>query len=98
MALANVTVNFTLSDLAVWLILGAAGGLVTGQLMKSKGMHILGDLIFGLIGGLVGVYAVGSLLKAPSGGLTQWLLALFGGVVVVVLVHFVQDVRKRASA
>jgi len=98
MALANLTVNFTLSDLTVWLILGAVGGLVTGQLMKSKGMHMLGDLLFGPIGGLVGVYVVGALMRALAGGLTQWLLALFGGVVVVVIEHFVMDVRKRASA
>jgi len=98
MALVDVTVNFTLSDLAVWLILGAVGGLVTGQLMKSKGMHIVGDLFFGLLGGLLGVYVVGAFMRASPGGLTQWLLALFGGVVVVVLEHFVLDVRKRASA
>jgi uncharacterized membrane protein YeaQ/YmgE (transglycosylase-associated protein family) len=98
MALADVTVNFTLSSLAVWLILGAFGGLVTGQLMKSKGKMVLGDLLFGLLGGLIGVYAVGPLLRVPAGGVTQWLLAIFGGVVVVVLVHFVMDVRRRASA
>jgi uncharacterized membrane protein YeaQ/YmgE (transglycosylase-associated protein family) len=98
MAFADVTVNFTLSDLTVWLILGAVGGLVTGQLMKSKGMHIVGDLFFGLLGGLIGVYVVGALMRTSVGGLTQWLLALFGGVVVVVLEHFVLDVRKRASA
>jgi uncharacterized membrane protein YeaQ/YmgE (transglycosylase-associated protein family) len=98
MALADVTVNFTLSDLTVWLILGAVGGLVTGQLMKSKGMHIVGDIFFGLLGGLLGVYVVGAFMRTSAGGLTQWLLALFGGVVLVVLEHFVLDVRKRASA
>ncbi len=98
MALASVTVNFTLSDLSVWLILGAFGGLVTGQLMKSKGKLVLGDLFFGLLGGLIGVYAIAPLLRVPDGALTQWLLALFGGVVVVVVEHFVLDVRKRASA
>src|SRR5579859_5558120 len=41
MALADLTVNFTLNNFTILVILGVVAGLVTGQLMKSKGWMVL---------------------------------------------------------
>jgi uncharacterized membrane protein YeaQ/YmgE (transglycosylase-associated protein family) len=99
MQLADVTVNFTISDLTLWMLAGAVGGLATGQLMKSKGWLILGDLFFGIVGGLVGIFVIGTLLKfSQYGQLAQVLLALAGGVLAQVFARFVMVVRRRAKA
>jgi uncharacterized membrane protein YeaQ/YmgE (transglycosylase-associated protein family) len=98
MQLADVTVNFTISDLTLWMLAGAVGGLATGQLMKSKGWLILGDLFFGVVGGLVGIFVIGTLLKfSQYGQLAQVLLALAGGVLTQVFARFVMVVRRRAK-
>jgi hypothetical protein len=55
MRVADLTIDFALSNLALFAIAGAVGGLLTGVLMKSAGRLILADLVFGTLGGLVGV-------------------------------------------
>jgi hypothetical protein len=99
MGVADLTIDFTLSNLALFAIAGAFGGLLTGVLMKSAGWLILADLIFGTLGGLVGVYVVGALLHFDQYGLgAQALLALAGGVLTQVLGRAVIALRRRAKA
>src|SRR5690348_5413433 len=99
MALADLTVNFTLNNFTILVILGAVAGLVTGQLMKSKGWMVLADLCFGLVGMLVGVFAVGAPLGISHLGFQgDMLMALLGSVFAVVLVHAVAVVRHKAQA
>lgn len=99
MALADLTVNFTLNNFTILVILGAVAGLVTGQLMRSKGWMVLADLGFGLVGMLVGVFAVGTPLGISHLGYQgDILMALLGSVFAVVLVHAVAVVRHKAQA
>jgi uncharacterized membrane protein YeaQ/YmgE (transglycosylase-associated protein family) len=99
MHLADLTVNFTLNDLTIWIIAGAVGGLVTGQLMKNKGKLILADLFFGIVGGLIGVFVIGQLMHADQYGLAgKSLLALAGGVLGQVVARLVIELRRRAKA
>jgi uncharacterized membrane protein YeaQ/YmgE (transglycosylase-associated protein family) len=97
--LADLTVHFTLNDVLLFIIAGAIGGLVTGQLMRSAGWMLFGDLFFGGVGGLVAVYLIGGLLHFSQYGFAaQLLLALAGGVLALVLAHLVLAVRRRAKA
>jgi uncharacterized membrane protein YeaQ/YmgE (transglycosylase-associated protein family) len=100
MALADVTVNFTLSNLAILIIAGLLVGLVTGQLMKSKGFKAVAlDLLFGFLGMLIGVYAVGPLVDIGRFGFSgNVLMAVVGSLVVVVLEHFLLTARRKAAA
>jgi uncharacterized membrane protein YeaQ/YmgE (transglycosylase-associated protein family) len=99
MAVADLTVNFTLNNLAVFLIAGGLAGLGTGYLMKSKKGMKLVDLLVGFLGGLVGAY-----LLVPAFGLQHQgllgaaLLAIFGAVLADVIVHFALMVRHKAAA
>jgi hypothetical protein len=54
--LADLTVNFTLNDLTLWILAGVVGGLGTSRLMKTKGFAVLADLFFGVMGGLTGIF------------------------------------------
>ncbi len=67
--------------------------------MKSAGWLILADLVFGTLGGLVGVYVIGALLQFDRYGLgAQMLLALAVGVLTQVLARLVIALRRRAKA
>jgi uncharacterized membrane protein YeaQ/YmgE (transglycosylase-associated protein family) len=97
--LADLTVNVTFNDLAIFLILGGLAGLATGYLMKSKGGAVLLDLLFGLLGGLVGGYVLVPVFSAERYGLAgAALLALAGGVLLAVIEHFAVMVRQKAKA
>lgn len=99
MALADLTVDVTLNNLVVFLILGGLAGLATGYLMKSKGGAILLDLVFGFLGGLIGGYVLVPLFNAGRYGLTgAALLALAAGVLAAVIAHFAVMMRHKAKA
>jgi len=99
MALADLTVHFTLSDPAVFLIAGGVAGLITGYLMKSRRAMVLVDLLVGLLGGLVGAYLLVPAFGLQGQGLTgAALLAVFGAILADVLVHFAVLVRHKATA
>ena len=99
MHLADLTVNFTLNDLTLWILAGAVGGVGTGRLMKTKGMAILADLFFGVVGGLIGIFVIGTIIKVGQYGLPgQLLLALACGVLGQVVARSVMTLRKRAKA
>lgn len=99
MSVADLTVNFTVSNLVLVLIAGALAGLVTGQLMKSKGVNILGDVLFGLVGALLGDFVLAPLLNIGRYGFTAFLLlAVAGAVVLDVVLHGVATARRKATA
>ncbi len=99
MPLTDVTINFTLNNLALFAIAGALGGWLTGMLMKSAGWLILADLFFGTLGALVAVYLIGALLHFEQYGLVaELLLALAGGVLAQVFSRLVILLRRRAKA
>lgn len=99
MTLADFTVNFTISNLALVLIVGALAGLITGQLMKSRGINIFGDLVFGVIGAILGDFFVGPLLNIGRFGFTAYvLLAIAGAVILDVLLHGLATARRKAAA
>lgn len=99
MAIADLTVNFTVSNLVLLVIAGALAGLFTGQLMKSKGINILGDLIFGVVGALLGGLFLAPLFGIGHYGFTAYLLlAVAGAVVLDVLLHGLATARRKATA
>lgn len=99
MTLTDITVNFTLNNFTILALLGVIGGLVSGQLMKSKGWMVLADLVAGLLGMLVGVFAVGTPLGVGQLGFAgDILMALLGSVFAVVLLHAALVVRRKAQA
>lgn len=99
MPLADVSVTVTLNSVALLALTAAVVGLATGQLMKSKGVSILGDLFFGVVGGFVFVYGLGYLLHIQQYGFAgQVVMAIFGAIISVVFVQFVATARRNAKA
>lgn len=95
MWLLSMAIAFTLNDQTVWVIAGALGGLLTGQVMNSKGLNVVGDLFFGSVGALVGVYLAGPLLRmAHHGTDARTLLASAGGVLTLIVARFALALRR----
>jgi uncharacterized membrane protein YeaQ/YmgE (transglycosylase-associated protein family) len=65
------------------------------MLMKGSGYGVIGDIVLGIIGGLVGGWIV-SLLNLPSAGgfnLYSLIVAVIGAVVVVAIARAVSGRR-----
>lgn len=99
MALASLSINVTIDNFTLLLLAGAILGVITGQLMKSRGMRIVGDLIFGVIGALIGDILIAPLVGADRLGFPGYLLlAVVGSIVLVVVEHIALVARSKAKA
>jgi uncharacterized membrane protein YeaQ/YmgE (transglycosylase-associated protein family) len=89
----NVTINLT--DLLVWLIIGALGGYIAGVLIRDRrrGFGAIGNIVIGLIGALIG----GLLFRALNISITSATIpidsviaAVIGSLILVVILAFVR--------
>ena len=75
----------------VWFILiGMCAGWLAGQFMKGSGFGLLGNLIVGVIGALLGVFAFHLVGLAAYGLLGQLIVATVGAVLLLALLRFVK--------
>ena len=99
MTITDLTVDVTLNNLTLLLISGTLAGMITGQLMKSRGLSIVGDFCFSLLGMFLGVVVLGTLLEIGHVGYVGYLvLAIMGAIVTVVLAHVALLVRRKVTA
>ena len=75
-----------LLQIIIFLVIGAIAGYLAGEIMKTKGFGLLGNMALGVIGALVGGL-VFSFLGISSGGLIGSLIvALLGSMLVLFVV------------
>jgi uncharacterized membrane protein YeaQ/YmgE (transglycosylase-associated protein family) len=93
MTLASVSI--TLNNVALWLLAGAVVGVITGQLMRSKGFGVLGDLLFGAAGAAVANFAAGFVIDMGRYGfIGEIVVAIIGAVLFVVIARLVTSRRR----
>jgi uncharacterized membrane protein YeaQ/YmgE (transglycosylase-associated protein family) len=82
-----------------WIVVGAIAGWLSGEVMKGKGFGLIGDIVVGVIGGLVGGFLAAQLFKVPNAvngfNLTSILVAFVGAVVVIVVVRMLRGGGSR---
>jgi len=71
----------------LWIISGVVAGWLTGLVMKGHGYGLLGNLVIGLLGGIIGGWLFSLFGLAATGWLGEIVVALVGGVVLVVIVR-----------
>ena len=85
-----------------WIVVGAIAGWLSGQVMKGRGFGLLGDIIVGIVGGLIGGFLADALFKVPNAvngfNLTSILVAFLGAVVLIVVVRYVPGPWPRKFA
>ncbi|MBK8068696.1 MAG: GlsB/YeaQ/YmgE family stress response membrane protein [Rhodanobacteraceae bacterium] len=76
-----------LTAIVLWLVIGAVAGWLAGQLMRGRGLGLVGNIVVGIIGAFVGGWLLGGVLGISiGGGLVGAILNATVGAVVVLAV------------
>lgn len=84
-----------------WLIVGFIAGALGRFIMRSEDKHFISDIILGLLGALVGGFAVSIIGVDTEGetGLTSWLITLavatVGAMILIFLSKQIRGNRKK---
>ena len=77
-----------------WIVVGAIAGWLSGQVMKGRGFGLLGDIIIGIVGGLIGGFLAEVLFKVPNAmsgfNLTSILVAFVGAIILLFVARLFQ--------
>ena len=80
--------------LLYWIVVGAIAGWLAGHLVKGEGFGCLGDIIVGVVGGLLGGFLAAQLFHMPDAvngfNLTSIIVAFLGAVLVVVVIRLLR--------
>ncbi|MBL8245799.1 MAG: GlsB/YeaQ/YmgE family stress response membrane protein [Rhodanobacteraceae bacterium] len=78
----------TLTAIVLWLVIGAVAGWLAGQLMRGRGLGLVGNIVVGIIGAFVGGWLLGGVLGISIGGglIGAILNATVGAVVVLAVI------------
>ncbi len=81
-----------ITELIVFLAVGAVAGWLAGTLMKGRGFGLLGNIAVGIIGAVIGGFVFG-LLGISAGGLVGSIVTATAGAA---LLLFVIGIIKKA--
>lgn len=88
MALLAVSVSFTVSDLVLWLIIGALAGIVFGQALAGRLLEIVGDLAVGALGALLLNLLIGYVFNIGQYGLNgRIVVSILGAAILIAVAH-----------
>jgi uncharacterized membrane protein YeaQ/YmgE (transglycosylase-associated protein family) len=73
----------TITDLIIFLVIGAVAGWLAGVIMKGGGYGLVGDIIVGVIGSLIGGWLFGLLGIAAGGFIGSIIAAVVGGIILI---------------
>jgi uncharacterized membrane protein YeaQ/YmgE (transglycosylase-associated protein family) len=80
-----------------WIVVGGIAGWLAGNLVKGRGFGCLGNIIVGVIGGLVGGFLASQLFNLPDAvngfNLGSVVVAFLGAVVVIVVIRLLRGGR-----
>ncbi len=81
-----------------WIVVGAIAGWLAGKLVKGEGFGCLGNIIVGVVGGLLGGFLASALFNIPDAvngfNLTSIIVAFLGAVLVVVVIRLLRGGRN----
>jgi uncharacterized membrane protein YeaQ/YmgE (transglycosylase-associated protein family) len=80
--------------LITWLFLGLIAGWLAGLVMKGSGYGLIGDLIFGLVGALVGGFLFGMLVQGDYGFWGSMVVAFLGACILIAIVRALAPGRR----
>ncbi len=80
----------TLTGLIIFLLIGAVAGWLAGQIMRSGGFGILGNIVIGVIGALIGARLFGELGIAAGGLVGSIIAATVGAVILLAPIRLIK--------
>jgi len=72
-----------------WIVVGLIAGFLAGLVLKGGGYGIIGDIIVGVLGGLIGGWIASRFFHIgdPLSGINlQSILVAFGGAVILIII------------
>ena len=76
-----------------WIVVGLIAGFLAGQVVKGGGFGLLGDIIVGVVGGLIGGWISVNLLHFGSMtgiNLESILIAFVGAVILLIVIRLIR--------
>lgn len=75
------------------IILGLIAGWITGLIMRGSGFGVIADIVIGLVGAIIGRFIFAMLSVAPTGSIGYVLMSVIGAIVLVSIVHVIENAR-----
>jgi len=90
---------FISMNLISWIVVGLIAGFLAGKVMREGGYGLIGDIVVGVLGGLIGGYLATNLfhIKAAVTGINveTILVALCGSIVLLVALRLLGGGKRR---
>jgi uncharacterized membrane protein YeaQ/YmgE (transglycosylase-associated protein family) len=80
----------TITDLIIFLVIGAVAGWLAGVIMKGGGYGLVGDIIVGVIGSLIGGWLFGLLGIAAGGLIGSIIAAVVGAIILIAILRLIK--------
>lgn len=81
-----------ITNLLIFLAIGAVSGWLAGVFMKGGGYGLIGDIILGIVGAIIGGYVFG-ILGISAGGLFGAIItAVVGAMLLIALIRLIKRV------
>ena len=83
-------------NLFSWLVVGAVAGWLAGTIMQGRGFGCIGNVLIGLIGGVIGGYIFQALKIAPlaTGILNEIITSLVGAMILLAIANILSPRRR----
>jgi uncharacterized membrane protein YeaQ/YmgE (transglycosylase-associated protein family) len=79
-----------ITDLIIFLVIGAVAGWLAGVIMKGGGYGLVGDIIVGVIGSLIGGWLFGLLGIAAGGLIGSIIAAVVGAIILIAILRLIK--------
>ena len=80
----------TITDLIIFLVIGAVAGWLAGVITKGGGFGLVGDIIVGVIGSLIGGWLFGLLGIAAGGLIGSIIAAVVGAIILIAILRLIK--------
>ena len=79
-----------ITNLIIFLVIGAVAGWASGKIMKGKGFGLIGNIVIGIIGALVGGFLFRVLGISAGGVIGVTIMSIVGAVVLLYVVGLIK--------
>gem|GEM_PF-29861 len=88
--------NFKFMGIIATLIIGAIAGWLGGTIYKGSGLGLIGNIIIGILGGIVGYWLLGSVfhISLGEGWIGSILTGAIGAIVILFLINLIFKKKK----
>src|SRR6516164_3137768 len=82
--------RMTITDLIIFLVIGAIAGWLAGQIMRGGGFGLIGNIVVGIIGSLIGGWLFGLFGIAAGGLIGSIIAAVVGAIILIAIVRLIK--------